>query len=270
MKKIIKMLKNPRHYSRRLGQMALFRLSSIFGQKSFYLQGRMDIHESSFWHNPKFVEKFGGFAIPGDQVERHVMKLDAWDTVRQDMLTLLLRSVLIRQIPGIFAEVGVYQGATARLIHHYAPERVLYLFDTFEGFTDRGHQEEASATGVQITAQQFSDTSVERVKQHVKPQSGNVRFVAGYVPDSIPAELYAMEFAFVHLDADLYSPIISSLNFFYPRMAPGGLIVVHDYNAWIGARTAVDEFMADKPEIPVPMPDKSGSVVIIKQGGQGA
>ena len=48
-------------------------------------------------------------------------------------------------------------------------------------------------------------------------------------------------------------------------MSTKGIILVHDYNAWIGARKAVDDFFADKEEMPVPMPDKSGSVLIIKQ-----
>jgi hypothetical protein len=48
-------------------------------------------------------------------------------------------------------------------------------------------------------------------------------------------------------------------------MSVGGIIIVHDYNAWIGARQAVDDFFFDKSEIPVPMPDKSGSVLIVKQ-----
>jgi hypothetical protein len=48
-------------------------------------------------------------------------------------------------------------------------------------------------------------------------------------------------------------------------MSIRGIILVHDYNAWIGARKAVDDFFADKVELPVPMPDKSGSVLIIKQ-----
>ena len=268
MRKIARVLRKPRHYARRLGQLGLLRLSTLWGQKSFYLQGRMDIHESSFWYNPDFIDRFGGYAIPDDHSQRHVIKMDAWDTVRQDMLILLLRSVIFRSVPGSFAELGVYKGATARLIHHYAPERALYLFDTFEGFTERGHREEALATGSQVSANHFSDTSIEMVTRFVRVQNGNVKFIPGYFPDSIPDGLHAMKFAFVHIDADLYSPIMAGLKFFYPLMSVGGMIVVHDYNAWIGARTAVDEFMADKPEILVPMPDKSGSAVIVKQGNQ--
>jgi hypothetical protein len=47
-------------------------------------------------------------------------------------------------------------------------------------------------------------------------------------------------------------------------MTPGGFILAHDFNAWPGSRKAVEEFFRGKPELPVPMPDKSGSVLITK------
>lgn len=264
MTRLHRVLKRPGYYSRRLARIGLWKLSGIWGQKSFYLQGRMDIHPSSLWYNPDFIQHFGGFAIPGEPVERACTPLEAWDTVRQDMLVLLLRSVITRKIEGCFAELGVYKGLTARLIHHYVPERPLHLFDTFRGFTMRGSVQEQKATGVRVSGQQFADTSIESVRQFVSAQNDHIYYHQGYFPESVPRDLLGERFAFVHIDADLYDPIMAGLAFFYPRMSGGGLMVVHDYNAWIGARTAVEEFMADKPEVVIPMPDKSGSCVIVK------
>jgi O-methyltransferase len=76
--------------------------------------------------------------------------------------------------------------------------------------------------------------------------------------------LKSRQFAFVHLDADLYEPTLAGLRFFYPRVAPGGFLIVHDYNAWAGARKAVMDFMQDKVETVVPLPDKSGSALVVK------
>jgi len=47
-------------------------------------------------------------------------------------------------------------------------------------------------------------------------------------------------------------------------MPSGGIIFVHDYNSWDGARHAVDQFFASRPEVPLAMPDKCGSAVIVK------
>jgi O-methyltransferase len=215
----------------------------------------MDISPRSLWHNPEFTATTGGFMIREDPVERRVCELESWDKVRRDMLVLLMRGVLVRQVEGDFAELGVYKGVTARLIHHYAPERRLHLFDTFNGFDDR-EIEDGAHRGL------FSDTSVGAVMKTIAPRNDNIEVYAGRFPQTAAAA--PDKFAFVHLDADLFEPINAGLEFFYPRLSSRGVIVVHDYNAWPGARRAVDEFFASKREVPVAMPDKSGSAVIVK------
>ena len=58
-------------------------------------------------------------------------------------------------------------------------------------------------------------------------------------------EVESKKFAFVHVDVDLYQPTLDSLKFFYPRLLPGGVIVVDDYgySVFPGAKRAVDEFL---------------------------
>jgi O-methyltransferase len=60
---------------------------------------------------------------------------------------------------------------------------------------------------------------------------------------------------------------MAALDFFYPRMSPNGLIMVHDYSSgwWKDVKPAVDGFIADKPETPILLPDRSGSVLIARQ-----
>jgi O-methyltransferase len=262
--KLGKVLNSPKYYADRALKLLMWRVSAVLGDSTFFLQGQMDINPKSLWHSPSFVERSGGYLPKGDLSPRAVSRLDPWDTTRRDMLVLLLRTIVEKGIPGDLVEVGVYKGDTARLIHHYVPERDLFLFDTFEGFTERGSKSERSATGHRISGTRFADTSIERARRTVAPLNERVHFIAGYFPDSIPAGFESRTFAFVHLDADLYEPILEGLRFFYSRMAHQGLIVVHDYNAWPGARSAVDDFMADKPELVIPMPDKSGSALIAR------
>ncbi|HKO13749.1 MAG TPA: TylF/MycF/NovP-related O-methyltransferase [Acidobacteriaceae bacterium] len=239
-------------------------LTGLFSRAAFYLQGQMDIHPASRWYNEPFVRRFGGFSPKSDTSQRAVMNLQPWDCVRRDMLVLLLRGVEERQVSGDFAELGVYRGSTARLIHRYAPARILHLFDTFTGFDRADVALERAAESPRGTPAYFSNTSLAKVVDVVGEPRHTVLTHPGRFPDSIPPELSSRSFAFVHLDADLYAPIRSGLEFFYPRLSRGGVLVIHDYNAWEGARQAVDEFFADKPELPVPMPDKSGSAVILR------
>lgn len=237
-------------------------LAPAFRRAPFMLQEQMDISRRSVWHDPGFVGETGGFQVPGDATVRRIVSLEAWDGVRRDMLILLLRDVLVRRVPGALAELGVYRGRTARLIHQYVPDRTLHLFDTFAGFDPADVSTEQDRTGLRDAPGHYRDTSVEIVLRRIRPANDNVAVHAGRFPQSVPPELDAERFAFVHLDVDLYEPMLEGLRFFYPRMSRGGLIVVHDYNAWPGPRKATDTFLADKPEEPVPMPDKNGSAVI--------
>lgn len=240
------------------------RLSRIWRDKPFYIQSQMDIHLKSHWHNIEFASATGGFYPSSGKNEREFLDHESWDGVRRDMIILLLRSIEERQVPGHFSELGVYRGGTARLIHHYCPERKFHLFDTFSGFDARDVATDRDVVRHDFDTHLFKDTGLEQVRKTIESQNDNVFFHPGFFPDSFPSELSDKKFAFVHLDADLYDPILSGLNVFYPRLSKGGMILIHDYNAWIGARLAVDKFSEDHACIPIPMPDKSGSCLLIK------
>ena len=67
--------------------------------------------------------------------------------------------------------------------------------------------------------------------------------VKGYFPETTVGIEEA--FCFVNLDFDLYNPTYAGLEYFYPRMSKGGVILIHDYFSvgWTGVKQAVDEFV---------------------------
>lgn len=69
-------------------------------------------------------------------------------------------------VPGDFAELGVYKGESARIIHRMDPSRKFHLFDTFEGFRaeDLEHETGEAAT---YTTRSFADTSVEAARRFI-------------------------------------------------------------------------------------------------------
>jgi O-methyltransferase len=242
----------------------LGRWCGLWSRSGFYFQGRMDIDQRSWWHDPGFVSGSGGYFVPNDPTPRKVLPLEPWDTVRRDLIILLLREITVRNIKGHLAELGVYRGYSARVIHHYLPERKFYLFDTFTGFDQRDIKAEQVATGRKAEPVNFSQTGMERALKNIGPENANIQVFPGYFPGSAPETLRDQQFAFVHLDADLYEPMLAGLSYFYEKMTPGGFILAHDFNSWPGSRKAIQEFFRDKPEVPIPMPDKSGSVLILK------
>ncbi|GAB5539772.1 MAG: TylF/MycF/NovP-related O-methyltransferase [Salibacteraceae bacterium] len=223
----------------------------------------MDIDERSLWLDRDFNETYGGFKTKVDSTET-LTSLPYHDNVRRDMLTLLCRSIQERRVVGAIAELGVYHGHTARLFHHYMPERLLYLLDTFNGFPSQDIALEKSKTGFETGSQHFADTSVKLAMKTIQPLNENIRIIKGNFPESATPELKDESFALVHLDADLYGPTKEGLEFFYPRLSSGAMMIVHDYNAWLGARQAVEEFTKSHRIVPIPMPDKSGSCLLVK------
>jgi len=188
------------------------------------------------------------------------------DKERFLFLSLAFDQIHKEALAGDVVELGVYKGQTATILARNARRlgRTAWLLDTFTGFDAKDFTGADAGRGPQ-----FADTSLESVRARVGEP--NTRYIRGFFPDTA-AELPADgRYCLVHIDCDLYAPIYSALEYFYPRMVPGGFIVVHDYGSlgWDGAEKAVDVFFADKPECIVPMPDSAGSVVLRRQRAQG-
>jgi O-methyltransferase len=180
------------------------------------------------------------------------------DEVRYSMLALAIQRLENDKIPGAFAEIGVYRGVTSSFIHRQAPNRRFFLFDTFEGFPKRALDEGVSDT-------RFKDTSQEGVAALIGDTT-NIQFRKGFFPDTA-AGLEEEKFSLVMLDVDLYSSALDVFKFFYPRMVRGGYFFLHDYNSPEsdhGISRAAHEFLADKPELLIEIPDFHGSVLFRK------
>jgi len=190
-------------------------------------------------------------------------------------------------VPGDFAELGVYKGESAKILHQMDPSRKFHLYDTFAGFKEEDLKHETGEAAT-YTTRNFADTSLEAARRNIAGNE-NLVFHPGRFPEStgtssqfpVPSsqalmgnglancELrtanYELAFALVNLDVDLYKPTKAGLEYFYPLLSPGGVIIIHDYTyKWPGIKKAVDEFASTIPEVLVMVPDMEGSVMIIK------
>ena len=171
------------------------------------------------------------------------------------MIFELLESTL--SLPGDVAECGVWQGSTiiptGLFLRKRAPTKRLFGFDSFEGLND------AVSRDVELGGEDdyrkhvggFSNTSYAWVNDRVRQfgLADTVTLVQGYFQDTLRGHS-ERRFSFVHLDCVIYESYRECLEFFYPRMAPGGVILLDEYRdpPWPGCTLAVDEFLADKPE----------------------
>jgi O-methyltransferase len=188
-------------------------------------------------------------------------------------------------IPGDFAELGVYKGESAKIIHLMDPSRKFHLYDTFEGFKEEDLKHETGIAAT-YTTRNFADTSLEAVRRNLGDSDrfvyhqGRFPEFAGdssqfpvpssrSINDLMNCELRTanceLTFSLVNLDADLHQPTKAGLEYFYPLLSPGGIIIIHDYNyKWPGIKKAVDEFVSTIPETLIIVPDMEGSVIIVK------
>lgn len=165
------------------------------------------------------------------------------------------------------AEGGVFQGMFAREINHYFPNRRLYLFDTFEGFSKRDVKLEAGRNYSNVKEGYYSETSEDIVMGKME-QPERVHIRKGYFPDTLqgmPEEKYI----FVNLDFDLYNPTIEGLRYFYPRMENNGVILIHDYFTafYHGVKKAIDDYEIEIGKGLVRLPIGDGiSIAIVRRG----
>ncbi|WP_353862018.1 TylF/MycF/NovP-related O-methyltransferase [Azospirillum formosense] len=179
---------------------------------------------------------------------------------RRFALAQLARLALLHA--GDVAECGCHVGASSYFMAQAMTAagvqgRRLHLFDSFAGLPP--------PAGIDGSYWQAGDLAcdIEQARRNLAPFDF-VDFHPGWIPERF-ADVADRSFALVHIDVDLHAPTIDSLDFFYPRLTPGGLIVFDDYGfaTCPGVTAAVDAFFKDRPEPIINLP--SGGAFIQKQ-----
>lgn len=178
------------------------------------------------------------------------------DYVRLATLELLCRR--LRDVPGAAAELGVYRGFFSRCINQLLPDRMLYLFDSFEGFAEEAHATESFQAA-------HRNTAIDKVLA-ILPHPETVTAKPGFFPESLNG--LEERFCLVSLDVDFYQTTLDGLRYFWPRLEPGGYLMLHDWGSpkLPGVAEALADFQAEMGEtIPaVPLCDVGGSMVLCK------
>ncbi len=181
-------------------------------------------------------------------------------------LTQAVRYISRAKIEGAVVECGVWRGGSSMAVARTLLEdddggRDLYLFDTFEGMptptsVDRDphgrpalERFERSRTGPDRSS--WDEASLEDVRANLALcgyDAARLHFVKGKVEDTIPGAPDGVpapdRIALLRLDTDWYESTRHELIHLYPRLAPGGVLIIDDYGHWQGSRQAVDEYFA--------------------------
>jgi predicted O-methyltransferase YrrM len=154
--------------------------------------------------------------------------------ITEDRLRVIAESVRrTEECPGEMAECGAYRGGSAKVIATVCPQKKLHVFDTFAGLP---------ADEVLAGCHKAGDFTADRREVDEFLGGSNVEIHQGFFPDTARG-LEDRTFSFVHLDMDLYESTRAALEFFWPRIAPGGVIVLDDvdWKCTPGVNRALDE-----------------------------
>lgn len=190
--------------------------------------------------------------------------------------------VVRANVPGDVVECGVFKGGSmmvaARALRQFGDEtRRLYLYDTFEGMTEptgrdvdfagRTPQEHLKTWGASHMSE-MTNSPLDEVKRNVfstglAPE--RFEFVKGKVEETIPGTMPPGPIAVLRLDTDWYESTRHEMEHLFPRLSPGGVLIVDDYGFWRGSREAVDEyFRAHGVKMLLNRVDRLGTVIGVK------
>lgn len=165
-------------------------------------------------------------------------------------------------IPGAFVECGVFMGGNIEVMiralqNRQVEDRDIYLYDTFAGMPQPEPRDDEGLDGVLKASWDAHRTdadgafgsdwmraTVETVRRRIEPLGyppERLHFVKGLVETTIPA-VAPEKIAILRLDTDFYSSTKHELEHLYPRLMPGGILIIDDYGAMPGARLATDEY----------------------------
>ena len=171
-------------------------------------------------------------------------------SIRMDNLHMCVRTALEDDVPGDLMETGVWRGGAVIfmrgcLLAYGDENRKVWVADSFKGLPAPSGKYTADATS-DLHEWDHLAVSVEQVKANFDRYGlldDRVEFVEGWFKDSLPTAP-VKQLAVLRLDGDMYESTIDALTHLYPKLSPGGFLIVDDYGVIPACDRAVDDYRA--------------------------
>lgn len=220
-----------------------------------------DFSYYSDFFRPKFDKKLAG--VLDHQPEEGLYRFALAQTLNsvKPVHTTILGTQLFLEclkatenVDGDIAEVGAFEGGNSFIALNYLAlrggrARTYHIFDSFEGFPELSAFDPANCKQGDYCTQ----ASLQSVLNDFRLLPG-ARIVPGFVPQTFDSLPKNAAFSLVFYDCDLYQPALDTFAYFWDRLDPGGILLVHDYCAeaggFEGVHKATHEFF-DPRGVPV-------------------
>lgn len=167
------------------------------------------------------------------------------------------------RLHGALIEVGVWRGGTGALIAKKAKlegiRETVYLCDTFTGVVKSGEQDSQYKGG------EHRDTSVEIVTGLLTSLAlDNTTVLKGMFPEETANAVSDNAFRFCHVDVDVYRSARDVVEWIWPKLVVGGIVVFDDYgfSSCDGVRMFVDEERGKQDRVVIH--NLNGHAIIVK------
>jgi hypothetical protein len=168
---------------------------------------------------------------------------------RLDNVQFCVEDALSRGVPGDFMETGVWRGGVVILMRailkaHGITDRRVWAADSFEGLPPPNVEKYPRDEGLNLHQEKELAVPLEEVLENFRRYGlldDQVRFIKGWFRDTLrsaPVERLAV----LRLDGDLYESTMDALTNLYPKVEPGGYVIVDDYNDIPACRQAVTDY----------------------------
>ncbi len=179
------------------------------------------------------------------------------------------------ELPGAMVECGVFKGAslvrwaTFRQLFGGAASKAIVGFDAFGAFPKTGWGPDQAVRARFIEEAGADSIGLEQLNEVLvrKGIGDNVELVKGDICQTLPAYVEArpeLAVSLLNLDTDVYEPAVTILECLWPRLVPGGVLMLDDFGVFPGETTAIKEYFADLPVKLQKLPFNNTPTFIVK------
>ncbi len=173
---------------------------------------------------------------------------------RMSALYEATRYISENHIAGDIVECGVWKGGSSMLCTSVLKSmgdtgRKIFMYDTYAGMTEPTDRD-IDYKGNKADRNDFNKwcsiprSEVQKAMALTGYPQDNIWYVEGKVEDTIPG-IIPEAIALLRLDTDFYESTYHEMKWLFPRLVPGGVLIVDDYGHFRGVREAVDKYIKE-------------------------
>jgi O-methyltransferase len=170
---------------------------------------------------------------------------------RLDNIQECVERAIAAGVPGDLIETGVWRGGATVLMRailaaHGVRDRTVWVADSFDGLPPpdaKRYPQDEGDTHHEHRWLAVPRSEVEETFRRYGLLDGQVRFLEGWFADTLPRAPIE-RLAVMRLDGDMYGSTMDALLALYPKLSPGGYVILDDYEVIPTCRRAVDDFRA--------------------------